>query len=381
MIVPALLLRQAALAAALAAGDPAAETFHDTVVVVAERGPEILSDVPAAVTVLRREDVALRPAQTLAEWVDGLPGFQMLYAADFGGTPILSSRGFFGGGEAEYVQLRVDGVPFYDPESGLADWRRLRTESIAGLEALHGAASPLYGDTALAGVIDVRTRQASSEDAHAAASLGSFATAAFDGAVGWNRGARWRLGANASRTDGFRALTSEQARRLSIDRAPREIPDVTLTDQFGRQFTLTELRGAPVAVEFIYTSCPDACPLLSAGMHRIDAEGRSSPESALGRLRLVSISFDQRRDSVQRLFDYAQHFGADGNSWRLARVRDEHDLANLLRAFDIVVINDERGGFQHNAAVHLLNADGRLAHVLDADATPAVVASMIGPWR
>lgn len=210
MIAPALLLRQAALAAALAAGDPPAETFHDTVVVVAERGPEILSEVPAAVSVLRREEVALRPAQTLAEWVDGLPGFQMLYAADFGGTPILSARGFFGGGEAEYVQLRVDGVPLYDPESGLADWRRLRTESIAGLEALHGAASSLYGDTALAGVIDVRTRQASSEDAHAAASLGSFTTAAFDGAVGWNRGARWRLGGNASRTDGFRALTDAQ---------------------------------------------------------------------------------------------------------------------------------------------------------------------------
>ena len=182
-------------------------------------------------------------------------------------------------------------------------------------------------------------------------------------------------------TDGFRALTSEQARRLSIDRAPREIPDVALTDQFGRQFSLTELRGAPVAVEFIYTSCADACPLLSAGMHRIDAEGRSSPESALGRLRLVSISFDPRRDSTMRLLDYAHHFGADGNSWRLASVRDERDLANLLRAFDIVVIDDERGGFQHNAAVHLLNADGRLARVLDADATPAVVASMIGPWR
>jgi len=182
-------------------------------------------------------------------------------------------------------------------------------------------------------------------------------------------------------TDGFRALTSEQARRLSISREPHELPDVPLVDQFGRRFTLSQLRGTPVAVEFIYTTCPGVCPLLSAGMHRIDAEGRSLPESALGRLKLVSITFDPGRDSTRQLAEYATHFEADGESWRLASVRDERDLASLLRAFGVVVIPDRQGGYQHNAAVHLLNADGRLARILDADATPAVVANVIGPWR
>jgi protein SCO1/2 len=99
-------------------------------------------------------------------------------------------------------------------------------------------------------------------------------------------------------------------------------------------------------------------------------------------VKLVSISFDPVGDSTQRLMEYATHYGADGEAWRLARPRDARELQSLLRAFGVVVIPDGAGGFQHNAAVHLLNADGRLARVLDADATPDDLARASGaPWR
>jgi cytochrome oxidase Cu insertion factor (SCO1/SenC/PrrC family) len=55
-------------------------------------------------------------------------------------------------------------------------------------------------------------------------------------------------------TDGLRALTSEQARRLSIA-GSRGACRTSLEDQRGREFTLAQFRGAPVAVEFIYTRC------------------------------------------------------------------------------------------------------------------------------
>ena len=46
----------------------------------------------------------------------------------------------------------------------------------------------------------------------------------------------------------------------------------------------------------------------------------------------------------------------------------------ILRSFGIVVIPDGRGDFQHNAAVHVVNGDGRLARVLDLSADPADIA-------
>src|SRR5690242_17578190 len=40
-------------------------------------------------------------------------------------------------------------------------------------------------------------------------------------------------------------------------------PDFTLTDQFGKTGQLTDFRGKPVALTFIYTNCADVCPLIA----------------------------------------------------------------------------------------------------------------------
>jgi protein SCO1/2 len=172
----------------------------------------------------------------------------------------------------------------------------------------------------------------------------------------------------SSGTDGFRAFTSEQARRLAVEESPRDLPRVALEDQDGIPFVLGDYGGQRVAVSFIYTQCASSCALLSAGFQKIFRAGSG--------VRLVSISFDPR-DTPARLKEYGIHFGADGTTWRFAAVRDTTDISRLLRAFGVVVIPDGRGDFQHNAAVHVLDAGGRLARVLDTDAsiddvTPAV---------
>jgi protein SCO1 len=169
-------------------------------------------------------------------------------------------------------------------------------------------------------------------------------------------------------TDGFRAFTSEQARRMAIARSPRLVPAVLLEDQDGHPFTFAAYRGHAVAVDFVYTRCQSLCTLLSTGFQRLDRAEGARPDSE--RLPLLSISFDPLRDTPARLRAYAVRYGADGHGWRFARVRDARDLRVLLDAFGIVVIPDGAGDYQHNAAVHLLNADGKLARVLDAGATP-----------
>lgn len=176
-------------------------------------------------------------------------------------------------------------------------------------------------------------------------------------------------------TDGFRALTSEQARRRAISAAPRTVPVVELEDQDGRAFTLAVYRGRPLVVGFVYTRCTSICPLLSDGFQRLDDAERARGNDPR-RLQLVSITFDPS-DTPARLRDYAARYQGDGRSWRFARVRHPRDLVPLLRAFDIVVIPDVGGAFQHNAAVHVLDPRGRLARVLDVDAAPTAVARAV----
>lgn len=167
-------------------------------------------------------------------------------------------------------------------------------------------------------------------------------------------------------TDGFSALTAEAARRVEILRAPRPLPAAVLEDQDGRLFTLDDYRGRLLAVEFIYTRCATICRSLGMAFRQIRDR---VPAAALGRdVVLLSISFDPERDDAASLTAYGRSHGADGAHWRLARVRDRSELRALLDAFGIVVIPDRFGGFEHNAAIHLVGRDGRLAQIADLDA-------------
>jgi outer membrane cobalamin receptor len=135
-------------------------------ITVTARVPEPRDEATAATSVLTKKDIEAMPAEALPEIVQRVPGVTMFFADDASyGQPMVTARGFFGGGVVEYVKVLVDGVPAGDPESGLADWRHLRADAIDHVEVLRGPASPLYGDTALGGVINVVTRPTGSGDA------------------------------------------------------------------------------------------------------------------------------------------------------------------------------------------------------------------------
>ncbi len=166
-------------------------------------------------------------------------------------------------------------------------------------------------------------------------------------------------------TDGFTAFTAETARRADILRTPRSLPAVALEDQDGRRFSLQDYQGRLLAVEFIYTRCATICRSLGMAFRQVRER---LPTQMLGRdVVLLSISFDALRDDPASLKAYGQAFGADGAHWRIARIHSEADVAPLLAAFGIVVIPDGLGGFEHNAAIHLLGRDGKLAQISDLD--------------
>lgn len=163
-----------------AATDPATPpqaTYRQEIVVTAARDEQPRDRAAAAVTVLDREDVAQLPATSLSEVLSFLPGVTMFFESGASGLPMITSRGFFGGGEVEYVKLIVDGVPVGDPESGNVDWQRFRAADIERLEVLHGPGSALYGDTALGGVIQVFTRTSNDSTGRVRVGGGSFGAA------------------------------------------------------------------------------------------------------------------------------------------------------------------------------------------------------------
>lgn len=178
-------------------------------------------------------------------------------------------------------------------------------------------------------------------------------------------------------TDGFSAFTAETARRVDILRSPRMLPAVVLEDQDGHAFRLQDYQGRLLAVEFIYTHCTTICRSLGMAFKQIRDR---VPQQAPGRdFALLSISFDPDRDDAASLKTYGHVFDADGTQWRIARVRSKPDLKPLLAAFGITVIPDGLGGFEHNAAIHLVGRDGKLAQIHDLD-QPLALAARIAQW-
>ena len=112
------------------------------------------------------------------------------------------------------------------------------------------------------------------------------------------------------------------ARRLRLLEAPHAtvqrgdaVPDFTLTDQTGREVTLSQWAGKVVAVTFIYTSCPlpDYCFRLSNNFSQLNQRFARR----MGRdLVLLSISFDPVHDQPNVLAKYAATFKADAETWR-----------------------------------------------------------------
>jgi outer membrane receptor protein involved in Fe transport len=179
--------------------------FHTEIVVTPERRPEVRSRIPAATAVLTSTEVERRPAETLPEVLELLPGVHVLFDQAVGAMPMVSSRGFFGAGEADYVQLLINGVPAADVESGVADWASMQAAEIERIEALRGPGSSLYGDTAMGGVVQIFTRQPLGRGRASVAAGSSETLLASAGHHASIRNVGLGLSGSGLRTSGFRA--------------------------------------------------------------------------------------------------------------------------------------------------------------------------------
>ncbi|CAI07750.1 SCO family protein [Aromatoleum aromaticum] len=168
----------------------------------------------------------------------------------------------------------------------------------------------------------------------------------------------------AGMTDGFRVVTSEAARRLAVAERPAVVPDVRLA---GADGTIRPLHAALASdrrvalVDFIYTRCDTICSVLGNEFQQLQRE--IVAQGLQDRVRLITISFDPAHDDPATLALYAIRMNANPALWQFATVADTRKLMPLLASFGIVVIPDGMGGFVHNAAIHAVTPDGRLARI------------------
>ena len=133
-------------------------------------------------------------------------------------------------------------------------------------------------------------------------------------------------------------------------------PDFALTSQHGERVTLSDYSGKVVAVAFIFTTCPDICPMLTASMAAVQEKLGADFGT---RIAFVSITVDPERDTPEALKDYAEMFGADLDGWAFL-TGDPATVADIGRRYGIFAAKSVGGSVDHTLLTSLVDKDGTL---------------------
>src|SRR6266576_4990892 len=88
------------------------------------------------------------------------------------------------------------------------------------------------------------------------------------------------------------------------------IPPFELIAQTGEVFDSREIDGHIWVANFVFTTCPGPCPMMSHQMHGIQEATASTPG-----VKLISFTVDPAHDTPPVLAEYARHFKADPSRW------------------------------------------------------------------
>ena len=171
-------------------------------------------------------------------------------------------------------------------------------------------------------------------------------------------------------THDFQVWTAEGARRLEVALQPVATPAVPIDGPGLSTQSLSTLLAdgqSVTLVDFVYTRCTAVCLTLGSVYQQMQAalQKAGKTDVAARRVKLLSISFDGAHDTPKIMQAYAARLGADPALWRFARVPDAKQTRRLLTDFQVVVVPDGRGDFEHNAALLVIDQRGRLVRIFD----------------
>ncbi|PYM94326.1 MAG: hypothetical protein DME04_08645 [Candidatus Rokuibacteriota bacterium] len=162
-------------------------------------------------------------------------------------------------------------------------------------------------------------------------------------------------------------------------RGPAEMmPPFALVDQSGVTVKSEGLQGRVLVVSFVFTTCREACPLITAQLARVQARARA--EKLGGRVQFVSITLDPVTDTPETLRRYAVAHGVDLASWHFLTGPPD-DVARVIRAFGLATVAGDR--IVHGSLVVLVDGEGRIAEKrtdleLDSDRLLASLRKLVG---
>jgi len=148
-----------------------------------------------------------------------------------------------------------------------------------------------------------------------------------------------------------------EALEISQGAVGQTLAEFQLRNTEGQAFKLSQLRGKPMVISMIYTSCHHICPRITRNLaETVDVAREALGEDAFS---VVTVGFDWKVDTPERMKQFAtEHGGADQPDW--------HFLATDASTVD--ALSDNLGflyfasakGFDHLAQTTVVDSEGKI---------------------
>ncbi len=152
---------------------------------------------------------------------------------------------------------------------------------------------------------------------------------------------------------------------------PSQAPPIALHNYLGEPVNLDSYRGKALLVTFLYTNCPDVCPLITSQL-RV-AQNLMGPQTAK-KAQIVAVSVDPKGDTRKAVANFLARHEMTGRMLYLTG--NAHELARVWKAWGV---GSERDAQQpqfinHSGLIYGVTASGKRTTIYSASFKPATVA-------
>jgi protein SCO1/2 len=151
---------------------------------------------------------------------------------------------------------------------------------------------------------------------------------------------------------------------------PKPAPALTLRNYLGTQVSLTQYRGRAVLVTFLYTHCPDVCPLITSKLHTALVD---MPAAERREVAIVAVSVDPRGDTPATVAAFLRAHEMTGRMQYL--LGSASALATVWQRWGIGTKRDTGNPevVAHSALVYGITAHGKIVTVYPSNFSPSEI--------
>jgi protein SCO1/2 len=152
---------------------------------------------------------------------------------------------------------------------------------------------------------------------------------------------------------------------------PTVAPPIALHNYLGQPVNIDSYRGKAVLVTFLYTNCPDICPLITSNL-RV-AQNLMGPQVA-AKAQIIAVSVDPKGDTKKAVASFLAKHEMTGRMQYL--IGSAHELARVWKAWGV---GSERDANQpqfvnHSGLIYGITASGKRTTLYSASFKPADIA-------